>query len=229
MFEGIKGFREASLLDWDGKVSAVLFVGSCNFRCPFCHNFPLVVGEVDDYNSEVIKSFLEKNRDFLDGVVLTGGEPTLHPHMRDICAYLRGLGLNIKLDTNGSTEFDFGMVDYVAMDVKSSLENYEKACGVGVDLKIIRENIAKIMREVDDYEFRTTVVPGIVDVDEIESIALSIEGAKKFVIQQFRNEHVLDERFGGVEPYSSEKLLKMKEIAEEHVDRVVIRGLRDVS
>ncbi|MDY6985252.1 MAG: anaerobic ribonucleoside-triphosphate reductase activating protein [Candidatus Thermoplasmatota archaeon] len=223
MFEGIKGFREASFLDWDGKVASVIFVGGCNFRCPFCQNYPLVFNDVPDYPFPSIQSFFEENRDFIDGVVITGGEPTVYKDIEDLCSFLKGNGFEIKLDTNGSTDFDYTTVDYVAMDVKASLEHYERAAGVKVNTERIKNNIKRAMA-LKEYEFRTTVVPGIIDERSIESIGKEIEGAKLWALQQFQGEHVLDESFK-IKPYEKDKIMRMKDTAESYVREVIVRGI----
>jgi pyruvate formate lyase activating enzyme len=223
MFEGIKGFREASFLDWDGKVSSVIFLGGCNFRCPFCQNYPLVFNDAPDYPFSSIQSFLEENRDFIDGVVITGGEPTVYRHIKELCSFLKEKGFETKLDTNGSTNFDYSIADYVAMDVKAPLEFYELATGVMANTWIIKNSISRIM-SLKAYEFRTTIVPGIIDESSIERIGREIDGARLWALQQFQGEHVLDERFR-VKPYEKERLLRMRDIAESYVREAVLRGV----
>lgn len=223
MFEGIKGFREASFLDWDGKVSSVIFLGGCNFRCPFCQNYPLVLGEVPDYPFSSIEAFLEENGDFIDGVVITGGEPTMYRHIGELCYFLKERGFEIKLDTNGSTDFDYSIVDYIAMDVKAPIGRYELAAGLMVNTDTLKNNIDRI-RAMKAYEFRTTVVPGIIDESSIEGIGREIKGARLWALQQFQGEHVLNEGFR-VKPYEKERLVRMRDIAQSYVREVILRGV----
>ena len=225
-FKGIKGFREASFLDWDGKIASVIFVGGCNFRCPFCQNYPLLSGETPDYPFHEIESFLEGNSDFIDGVVITGGEPTIYRDIVRLCSFMREKGLGIKMDTNGSSGFDFSLVDYVAMDIKAPLSIYSRASGVNVEAERIRTSIGRIMG-LKDYEFRTTLVPGIVDEDGITRIGEEIRGARIWALQQFQNEHVLDRDFMGIKPYDKERIMGMKDIAESYAREVIVRGVKD--
>lgn len=229
----IKGFIETSMVDWDGKVSSVIFLPGCNFRCPYCQNGVLIFSpeELRTIPFDEIKKSLLEHKEWIDGVVLTGGEPTIHKDLPDLIKKIKELGFLVKLDTNGANPKMMGdlikakIIDYVALDFKAPLdERYNKACGAEVDLKKIKESIKILMNGEIDYEFRCTVVPTILDEDEIEAMAKSIKGAKKFVLQQFQPEHTIDEKFRILEPYSKEKLEKLVHTASKYV-RTKLRGI----
>jgi pyruvate formate lyase activating enzyme len=230
----IRGFIETSLLDWDGKVTSVIFLPYCNFRCPFCNNGVLIENpeSLPEIKIEDIEIFVRERSDFIDGAVITGGEPTIHPWLPDLINRLKALGILIKLDTNGSNPNHLTnlitnhLIDYIAMDLKAPLKGkYQCAAGMKVDLKKIEESIELIMRSGIDYEFRTTVVPTFLDEPDIEEMARSIAGAKKFVLQQFVPDHTLDQNLRIIAPYPKEKIYSLAEIAKTHVPRTVVRGV----
>lgn len=229
----IVGFARTSLLDWDGKVATTLYLQGCNWRCGFCHNPDLVPREsdLDEVPLPLILEYLEANREFLDGVVVTGGEPTIHPDLPELIRALRATGMKVKLDTNGSNPemlsdlIDEGLLDYVAMDIKAPLnQKYAETVRVPVDLERVKRSIAMIMDRLPDYEFRTTVVPFYLKVEDVESIAAFIGGAKKYALHQFGNKQTLDVRLGVMDPYPESVLREMAERARLYVKKVVIRG-----
>ncbi|MDD5593852.1 MAG: anaerobic ribonucleoside-triphosphate reductase activating protein [Candidatus Margulisbacteria bacterium] len=232
----IRGFLETSFLDWDGKVSSVVFVPGCNFACPFCSNW-LLVHEADslpEVSLEKIDNFLRQRQDFIDGVVITGGEPTIHPDLIDLVKHFKAMGLLVKLDTNGTNPAvlskllapDSKLIDYIAMDIKAPLnEKYALAAGTKVDLAKIRESIQLIMSSGVDYEFRTTVIPNILGQTEIEEIAKTIAGAKKYALQQFVPNHSLVKAMQALDPHPKETLLSFVEIAKKHVPATIARGV----
>jgi len=230
----IRGFIETSLLDWDGKVTSVVFLPYCNFKCPFCDNGILIENPetLPEIKIETIENFVQKRKDFIDGVVITGGEPTIHPWLTDLIGRLKQMDVQVKLDTNGSnpnylsTLITNHQVDYVAMDLKAPLnDKYHEAAGTKVNLKEIKESIKMIMKSNVDYEFRTTVVPTLLDEPEIEEMAKAIAGAKKYALQQFVPDHTLDERLRIISPYPKEKLMKLVEVAKRHVPQTIARGV----
>lgn len=235
----VKGFIETSFLDWDGKVVSVVYVPLCNFRCPFCHNSGLVENP-KQYTSvplEHIKEFLIRRKDFIDGICLTGGEPCLHKDkgLFEFMKSIKDMGFKIKLDTNGTDPdtlkktIDEKLVDYIAMDIKGPLDKrYDKLCGVKADLKKIKKSIKLIMESDIPYEFRTTVVPTLLDSDDIKDIASFIKGADRFILQQFASEHAWDEKLRKVSPYPKEKLEEMAKAAKQYVKEVAIRGIKEV-
>jgi pyruvate formate lyase activating enzyme len=230
----IRGLNKTTLLDYPEHVAATIFVGGCNFRCPFCHNSGLL-GPASGDASEVLSveevlSFLRKRRGILQGVCITGGEPTLQPDLEAFIRACRELGYLIKLDTNGyrpevlESLLGKGLLDYVAMDIKASAGGYPLACGVlDVDLAKIKRSIDLLMTSPVCYEFRTTVVKGIHEIEEFEEIGRMIQGARAYYLQAYReNENVLCPGFAA---FSAEEMQKMADIAKKYVDRVGIRGV----
>lgn len=230
----IRGIIETSLLDWDGKITSVVFLPGCNFNCPYCSNWILVhapqtLPAVDLNN---IDNFLSGRKDFIDGVVITGGEPTIHPWLPELIKHFKSLGMLVKLDTNGSNPeilselLGHKLMDYIAMDIKAPLnEKYQEATGVGVDLSKIKESIRLIINSGIDHEFRTTVIPGLIGEKEIEDIAKEIIGAKKFVLQQFVPQHSHDPDLQKLSPFSKEKLLSLSAASKKHIPETLLRGV----
>jgi len=232
----IKGMIETSFLDWDGKIVSTLYVPQCNFRCPFCHNWELVMhpDKFDTKPFDEIKAFLTENRDFIDGICLTGGEPALYSDLIEYSKKIKDLGMMVKLDTNGSVPkmiekvFDRELIDYIAMDIKAPLEQtaYNKLAGAKVNLKKIQKTMELITDSGVDYEFRTTVVPTLLTEDDILDIAKSIEGAKKFVLQQFVPDHTLSEELRNIKPFSKETIDAMVKAGSKYVGKMKARGVR---
>lgn len=228
----IKGVQRTSLIDYPGKVSAVIFVSRCNFRCPFCHNGELVLDEIKKkIPPEEILDFLDEKKNWIDGVCITGGEPTLHRGLPDFIKEVKKRNFLVKLDTNGTNTpmiaglLKENLLDYVAMDIKASLGKYDKPAGVKVNKKAIQDTIDLLMRSNIDYEFRTTVVPGLFDEGDAEEIGKWLKGAKKFCIQQFRNnDKVLDPEYQNLGHYHLDKLEKFKTILAKYIKNVEIRG-----
>jgi pyruvate formate lyase activating enzyme len=221
---------ETSLIDWEGKIVSTLYVPLCNFRCPYCYNSDLILHPENfpNISQREIDSFLLKRKDFIDGICMSGGEPTLYP---DLILYFKNLRDNdflIKLDTNGTNPklleklLNLGLVDYIAMDIKSSLDfnNYSKAAGIKekVVLEKVKDSIELIMNSKIDYEFRTTVVPLLHSEEIIIEIARYITGAKKYVLQNFSPlEKTLDPSFQKIKPYSDEKIQELSKKAKKCV------------
>jgi len=220
--DSVKGFIESSFLDWPGKVAAVLFLPGCNFRCPFCHNRDLVLGPDTLKNipfADVIES-VERHKGWVDGVVVTGGEPTVYGGIERLLGRLRDEGLNIKLDTNGSKPetlkrlIEKGLVDAVAMDVKAPLETgyYSKAAGVPVDVPLIRESIHMLAETRLEVTFRATVVPGIHDEAAVRSMVDALHG-RRLTLRNFRPGDVLDPKYRLLRPFSPEEFLCLERAA----------------
>lgn len=189
----IAGIEPCSFVDWPGRMAAVLFTPGCNLDCYYCHNRylldpPTGMQSVDD---EAVLDWLDARRGFLDGVVVSGGEPTLQTDLADFIERVRERGFAVKLDTNGTRPsvlndlFGAGLLDYVAMDIKAPENAYAQVCGVEVDQRAVGESIRLIMARAPDYEFRTTVVPQLCEHDILE-IVERIRGAKRYVLQQYR-------------------------------------------
>ncbi len=226
----IKGMQKSSLIDYPPYVSIVVFTPGCNFRCGFCHNPGLVYGEGEDISEDDIFELLDKRKKWIDAVVITGGEPCLQKGLLEFIARVKARGLKVKLDTNGGFPEVLekiimeNLVDYIAMDVKSSFEGYSKAAGVVIDIEKIKKSISLIKNSGIEHEFRTTVVPSLVGKEEVISISKMIENAEKYVIQNFRNsEDMIDNKFKEVEPFSKEELLKMEKAIEGNIKKIEIR------
>ena len=198
------GIQKTSLIDFPGKVSCVLFTSGCNFNCPYCHNPELVKdcqGSRALLPSDDMYDFLETRKDFLDGVVISGGEPTLQKNLVQTCERIKGLGYSLKLDTNGSKPgellhlMDQGLVDYVAMDIKTDPVYYDPIIRKDCNPKDLMTSIRIIMESKVDYEFRTTCIKPLVSEVIIENIAKTIKGAKLYVLQQFNKTEVLHPEF----------------------------------
>ena len=189
----INGFQKLTLLDFPGKVACIVFTPGCNFRCPFCHNASLVTHiDGESIEEEEILSYLKKRQGLLDGVVVTGGEPTLQGDLADFLGKVKALGYAVKLDTNGTspeklkTLVEKGLVDYVAMDIKNTAAKYPVTAGCGSDvLGKVEESIDFLLADTVDYEFRTTVTAELHTPQDIGDIAKRIKGAKRYFLQNF--------------------------------------------
>lgn len=218
MIEGpeVKGIIPVTMLDWEGFVAATLFVGGCNFRCPCCHN-PELVLRSDTLASvpwQSIEKHLVAKRSWLDGCVVTGGEPTLHPDLDGLVSRIKSLGYPVKLDTNGSRPEELRrlvgerLVDLVALDIKTSWLKYDAATRSAGFAERVRQS-AEILAASDvETEFRTTVVPGYVEREDLDEIARFLKGlqATGYVLQQFRPQDVLDRDLESVRPYDRDWL-----------------------
>ena len=187
----IGGLQKMTLLDYAGKVACIVFTHGCNFRCPYCHNAPLVTDAPDHFDEDELFAFLEKRRGILDGVVVSGGEPTLQKDIIPFLERIKALGYSLKLDTNGTNPallreiVKRGLCDYVAMDIKNSREKYSLSAGCEVDIKAIEESVCILLRGEVDYEFRTTVTRELHDKDDILAIGEWIAGAERYYLQTF--------------------------------------------
>lgn len=228
----IRGFLGTSLIDYPGHVAGVVFVGGCNLRCRYCYNADLVLRP--DARPAIpvdrLVADLERRLGFVDGVVLTGGEPTLYPDLADLLRMFRAMGLAVKLDTNGSRPavlrewLDGGLVQYVAMDVKASPAQYASVAGRPVDIEAISASLDLLRASGCPHEFRTTVVPTLVDVKDVEEIARWIAGSSPYFLQQFRPGGCLDPQLDTVEPYYVSVLEEMASVARGYLDQVHLRG-----
>lgn len=189
----IKGLQKLTLLDYPGRLAATVFLGGCNFRCPFCHNASLVLGRGgENITEEELYAFLESRRGKLSGVCVTGGEPTLYSGLPTFINNIKSLGYSVKLDTNGTNPallrslVERGLIDYVAMDIKNSLELYPLTAGArGLDIAPIRESVAYLLSGAIDFEFRTTVVAGHHTSESMTEIGKWIAGAPRYFLQNF--------------------------------------------
>ena len=228
----ICGLNKTTLLDYPGKVAATVFLGGCNFRCPFCQNGSLVLApqEEPEIQLEKLWAFLEKRRGILDGVCVTGGEPTLSLQLPELLEKIKELGYLVKLDTNGSNPevvdelLKKRLVDYIAMDVKTSKEEYKKVAGTeSVNIEKICQSVEMIMDRAPDYEFRTTVVKELHGKEDFESMGEWLSGAKVCYLQAYRDsEGVIRPGFSS---YSREEMEEFADILRRTIPFVQIRGL----
>jgi pyruvate formate lyase activating enzyme len=218
----IGGMQKLTLIDYPGKLATTIFLSGCNFRCPFCYNPELVLPEkikekISLLDQEEIFSFLNSRKGMIDGVVICGGEPTLHNDLSGFIEKIKEMNFAVKLDTNGSNPrivsdlISKHLIDYVAMDIKAPKEKYNILAGNKFDLKKIEETIGILKNGETDYEFRTTVVPLLLEKEDIISIAQWIKPAKKYYLQQFKVENTLNSEFSKLNPYSDEYLLEIKD------------------
>ena len=230
----IGGIQKTTLIDYPGRVAATVFLIGCNFRCPFCYSAELVLPEKIKLQPRISDKeffgFLRDRRGLLEGIVVCGGEPTIHQELPDFIKKIKDLGFLVKLDTNGSNPrmlkelIDKKLIDYVAMDVKTCREKYNEAVGVGVRISDIEESI-KILKEGKiDYEFRTTVVPTVHLKEDILRIAQWLKPAKKYYLQSFRPEKTIDPKFENVKPYPKEFLSDIKKEISRFFDICDVRG-----
>ena len=227
----VGGFQRFSLIDYPGKICAIVFTQGCNFRCPYCHNPELV--DLEKFSKSIsekeIFSFLEKRKGKLDAVSITGGEPTLQKELIEFLKKIKNMGYLVKLDSNGTHPeiiekiIKEGLVDYLAMDVKAPLEKYNKVTGVDVDISKIKKSIDLIMNSSLDYEFRTTVLKSQLSKDDIREIGKLIKGAKLYVLQKFVPSKTLDPKFLDEKTYTDEEFEQLKKELEKYVDRCVVR------
>ena len=227
----IGGLQKFTLIDYPDKTACIVFLSGCNFRCPWCYSPELVLPEKIEKHPKIkeeeIFSFLSERKDKLDGVVLCGGEPTIHREIIDFSRKIKEMGFLLKLDTNGSNPemikrlMEKELIDYIAMDVKLPFSRYQEISSI--DFEKIKESIRIIKESSVDYEFRTTVVPGIHTENDIAEIARSIEGAKKYFLQNFFPDKTLDSSFLRKKPFSKEELDKLKEKAAPFVKMCQVR------
>lgn len=227
----ICGFNKTTLLDYPGRVACTIFLGSCNFRCPFCQNGALVVepGSQPEYSQEKILAFLKKRKGILDGVCVSGGEPTLSDGLPDFLREIKDLGYDVKLDTNGSRPSVAkklaadGLIDKVAMDIKACLSNYHVLTGVNVDLDAIRETARWLQNGDLDYEFRTTVVRELHSEKDFQEISQWLSGAKAYYLQAYRDsDGVL---IPGFTACSEDEMKNYRDILLGTIPVVEIRGM----
>jgi pyruvate formate lyase activating enzyme len=228
------GLQRMTLIDYPGKVAATVFTVGCNFRCSFCHNPELVLKSEflvlpgDNTLEKEFFEFLKTRHGKLDGVCITGGEPTVQPDLIEFITKIKKLGFVVKLDSNGTRPdilrklFDKKLLDYVAMDIKSSLDNYRNTCGTDIDLERIKLSVELIRNSGVDYEFRTTVVPGVHTVKEFEDVAEWLKGSRKYILQKYEdNGKILDKTLT--------ERIRGKEVDLEEIKKIMETTIEDVS
>jgi pyruvate formate lyase activating enzyme len=226
------GIQKSTLIDYPGKVACVLFFSGCNFHCPYCHNPELAKGmALEQWPEQTAYDFLEERKGFLEGVVISGGEPSLHPDLIRVCQTVRQMGYPIKLDTNGSCPnvleelISRGLVDYVAMDIKTIPENYPQYIQKDCNTDAIISSIRLIKTSGLSHEFRTTCIRPLIDKHIVERICGMIQGADLYVLQRFRLSHVLNPDFFIAQDYciTENDLLEYQTIAEKWIRSCLIR------
>lgn len=228
----ISGIQKLTLLDFPGKLACTVFTSGCNFRCPFCHNASLVLpGMSDRIDEQEVFSFLKKREGILEGVCITGGEPCLQPDLETFIRKVRDIGFAVKLDTNGSfpeklsSLLEKGLLDYVAMDIKTSKERYSEVCGVQNEklLENVQKSVEILKSSSVPHEFRTTTARELQTKEDFEKIGRWLSGEKRYFIQQYEasGELVGDE----MTPYEKEELTEFAKVMKNFVENVEIRGI----
>lgn len=225
----LSGLQKLTLLDYPGKVACTVFTGGCNLRCPFCHNASLVKGVAPVIPEAEVFAYLEKRRNILDGVCVTGGEPLAQGDIRDFLRRIRELGFSVKLDTNGCFPdmlgeiLSQGLADYVAMDIKNCPEKYPVTVGVDdFDVTSVKRSASLIMESGIDYEFRTTLVNELHKIEDMRKIGEWLKGAKRFFLQGFVNSGDLI-RAQGLSAVSQKETENMQKVLKWYIPDVFVR------
>jgi len=227
----IGGLIKTSLIEYPGRISAVIFTQGCNFRCPYCHNPELVDPAL--FNTPIAESeifdFLERRKKYLEAIVITGGEPCLQKDLIDFIRRVKDMGYLVKLETNGSLPevisqiTEKGIVDFISRDLKSPIDKYSIIAGVKVDISKIKESIDLIISSDIDSEFQTTVVKSMLEKEDFEKIGSLIEGAKIYTLQKFVPSKTLNPAFLDEKTYSDEELEEIRKIMERYVSKCMVR------
>lgn len=228
------GFQKNSFIDYPGKISCVIFLAGCNFTCPYCHNPELAKGRPSEcIDEDEVYGFLERRNNFIDGVVISGGEPTLCKDLFTLCERIKQMGYPVKLDTNGSRPrviqhlIDEGLIDYIAMDIKTDPLDYAPLIQGNCNPDRILSSIQIIMQSNIPYEFRTTCIKPLVDKDVVERISRLVKDSMLYTLQQFHNngDRVLQPEFfkdkGLI--YDDDEIMHLKSIAEPWVQKCMVR------
>ncbi len=229
----IKGFQGTSLLDFPGRIASLIFFGGCNLSCSFCHNPALVIDpfELPDYPADSVLDELAARRGFIDGVVVSGGEPTLAADLPAFLSAVKNLGLRVKLDTNGLAPEVIAdllarrLLDYVALDVKTAPARYPELHDAPIDLDLLPRSIALLKSSGIAHEFRTTCVPGIVEAEDIHAMGELLRDGRHWLLQQFVPQHALSPILHSSSPHATSKLEDFAAIARSYVANVSLRGV----
>jgi len=231
----ISGFLSESLIDHPGNISFVVYTAPCNFRCPYCHNPSLVTEAKASVTGDEVLNEISRRAGFIDSVTITGGEPTINPDIIDFMRRVKKTGVSVKLDTNGyrpdvlSVIIGEKLADYIAMDIKAAPYNYAMAsCINNPDVSVIERSARLIIDSGIKHEFRTTVVPGIVEKKDINHIGKMVSGAPVFVLQQFANKETLSPGMVNIPPYPEWMLKEMSDLLKPFVGEVRIYNLEGV-
>lgn len=229
----IKGLEKLAPKDFPGFISSTVFVGGCNFRCPFCHNAELVLkpDSLPSFPQEFLLDFLDSRKGWLEAICVTGGEPFMHRDLETFLRLFKDRNLLVKIDTNGSFPerlrglIEKALIDCVAMDIKTSLAKYRQATASGVNTSAILESVKIIRTSGLDSIFRTTAVPGLVDSSDLAEIGRLLEGSKLFQLQQFVPKNTIDANFEKIKPYSEEQLQDMADGLRPFFEDVRLEGV----
>lgn len=229
----IKGLEKFGPKDFVGFISSTVFLGGCNFRCPYCHNSDLVLRPqtLPTVPLDYFLSFLDLRRGWLEGVCVSGGEPLLHDDLETFLALIKERDLLVKVDTNGSFPsrlealIQKKLVDQIAMDVKAPLERYSEVTGVEVKKEDILQSIGIVKNSGLPYVFRCTVVPGLIGPEDVEKISLLIKGAQVFQLQQFVPANPIDSDYLQIKPFSKEEVQKFAKIAAPYLSEIRVEGV----
>lgn len=225
----IGGFEKSTLIDYPDKIACMIYTIGCNFHCPYCHNPELVNETAEEISLDSIMRFLRKRTKLLDGVVITGGEPTMHEDLPKVMYRIKKMGYLIKLDTNGTRPatirnlIDRKLVDYIAMDIKSPLEKYSNTVARPVFSDTIKQSIKILMSSPIEYEFRTTVVKSLLSPEDMENIGKEIKGAKRYYLQKYNDRKILNPQFKNKVTYTDEEFKKFKKKLLKYVKICEIR------
>jgi len=221
----IGAIQKTSLIEFSGFISCIVFTQGCNFRCHYCHNPELVLPEKfgDTISEEEFFDFLEKRKKYLEGVCITGGEPSIQPDIIDFIEKIKNMGFKVKFDTNGSNPqiienlIKGNLIDYISMDLKGPFEKYEMIAGVKVDTEKIKKSVELIKNSNVNYEFRTTVVKSQITFDDFEKIGEILKGAEKFYLQKFVPSKLINPEFSKENTYTESEFEKIKDIMKNYV------------
>ncbi len=227
----IGGFLKFTLIDYPGKIGAVIFTQGCNFRCGYCHNPELVDPKkfVDPLDQKEIFNFLKKRKNQLEAITITGGEPCLHQDLPEFCNQIKKLEHSIKLDTNGSHPkmvkklLSKKLIDYIAMDIKAPIEKYSKITLCKISSQDIRNTIKQIMNSKIDYEFRTTFAKELLKINDFKKIGQEIKGAEKYVLQKFQPSKSLRPEFQKLKNYSDQEIQKIVNLLKPQINQILVR------
>ncbi len=229
----IKGIHKTSLIDYPGKICSIFFTGGCNMKCRYCHNPGLACNSsaMPSLSNDEAIDFVRERRGFIDGISITGGEPTLSKNLDGFTHAIRDLGLSVKIDTNGLNPraieklLEGKLLDYVALDIKTSPGKYGDLTGRSDAFPKIKETLEAVKASGVDYEIRTTCIPGYVTLKDLEEIRDEIVFVKRYYLQQFVNEKTLDREFTNYEPYPVSFLEELRSFVLSFAEFCAIRGV----
>lgn len=225
----ISGFNKLTLLDYPDHTACIIFTQGCNYKCPFCHNASLIDGSKNgNYNEEEILKFLIKRKSILEGICISGGEPLMQKELKEFLIKIKDIGYKVKIDTNGSYPevlkdlIDNKLVDYVAMDIKNDLGNYKKITGI-INTDNVKKSIEILLNSDIDYEFRTTLVKELHNIDNIVSIAKMIKGTKKYYLQKFIDSGDIVKK--DLNALSDIEMKNIEKEIKKYIPNVKVRGI----